>query len=811
MKNLRIMIVAAVAVGLWAVACRDNPATPQHVHTTALVALNQSAVTLKAGEHVSLTAQTKCSCGETTSSVVTWASNDASIATVSPTGDVVAVAFGTATITATADGKSAAATVTVQPSGTVVGALGGSVISADGGLILDVPAGALATPIDITITRVDDVLFGGDPQYLAGSGYQISPAGVTLQTAAQLRIRYDSTHLPTGVFQEQLRIRERDRLQNQWRDCDQQGLQAQHVVASTNRFGTFGIVVQLPAGKLVGALGGTVVSADGNAELVIPAGALDTLTDIVITKVADSAFAGDQTYVSGTAYKVEPAGQQLNKSATMNIKYDPANVPSGMDTTRLRIQQRDRIQDRWLDCDKTGIRLHTVGATVGSFGTFGVTGASSGGNGGGGSSASVASVTISPSNIALEVGDVIQLTATVLDSAGNTLSRTVTWSTDNSAVATVTETGLVTALASGWTLVSASAGGRQGAGSLSVTNKVATISITGSSSINVAGTSQLVATAYTATGIVVSVTFTWASSNTAVATVSSTGLVTGVAEGTANITAIAKGVTGTLPVTVATTGGGGGGGGGAETIGNNLSWPVVFAEGTGVTGLAVATDPGVRPTTAEAAALAELAAIPASSPSAAFWWTGNAADATTYYLQGTTNTWRPRIIDGTGQPKYDASAYWGDNLSGSASLKAGHPIRLEVALSATGVGTLQGYNMPYVVNASSPDEIQGTDGTLGDFVPLLYTVGPTLTIEQLSGPGGSVVATLSSGAMGSEVNVAGRLVYGGQFNPTVAGTYRLRFILAGGSNAAITAVGNATGTATVVSSTETAIEVHVVP
>ncbi|MDE3216438.1 MAG: hypothetical protein KGO03_08570, partial [Gemmatimonadota bacterium] len=170
-----------------------------------------------------------------------------------------------------------------------------------------------------------------------------------------------------------------------------------------------------------------------------------------------------------------------------------------------------------------------------------------------------------------------------------------------------------------------------------------------------------------------------------------------------------------------------------------------------------------------------------------------------------------QFIDGTGQAKYDAQAYWGDNLSGSASLKAGHPIRLEVALSATGVGTLQGYNMPYVANPSTPDEIQGTDGTLIDQVPLIYTIGPTLTIEQLSGPGGSVVATLSSGAMSAEMNVAGRLVYGGQFKPTEAGTYRLRFILASTTNCQITSVGNTTGTATVVSPTETAIEITVVP
>lgn len=817
MKRLKLLVVAAVAGAFWAQACSsDHPTTPpQHEHATATVALSQTAVNLATGEHVTLSAQPKCSCGEVMSSPVTWTSNAPAIASVSAAGEVIGVSFGSATITAAADGKSATAAVQVAPLGTVVGASGGVVTSADGNVVLEIPAGALDANTDITITPVADAAFGGDPTFLAGSGYEIKPAGVTLHLQVRLRLRFDPAHLPQGVLQDQLRIRERDRVQNQWRDCDQQGLQGQAVMANISNFGTFGIMVQATQGTMVGALGGTVTSDDGNFELVIPAGALATATDIVITKVSDSEFNGDANYVSGTAYKVEPEGTTLSKPGTVVIKYNSSNVPSWMDATQLRIQRRDRIQNQWQDCDHTGIQANRIGANITGFSTFAITGRASntgGGGGGGGASASVASVTVTPSTVNLDEGDVLQLTAVVYDSANNVLTVPVTWSVTNPSVATVSSTGLLTAVTNGSTSVTASAGGKSGGSSVNVTKKIATITITGSTTVQVGATTQLTATAYSSTGDVVSVTFTWASANTAVATVSSTGLVTGVTAGTSAITASAKGVTGTITVTVSTTPGGGGGGGGeTETTGNNMSWPVVFSDGIGVTGLAVATDPGVRPTSAETAAAAELAAIPFASPSAVFWYSGNAVDATGYYLQATANTWRAQLIDGTGQAKYDASAYWGDNLSGSASLKVGHPIRIEVALSATGVGTLQGYNMPYVANPSSPDEIQGTDGTLGDFVPLIYTIGPTLVVEQLSGPGGSVIATVSSGAIGAEMNVGGRLVYGGQFKPSVAGTYRLRFILASGANTQITAVGNATGTAVVVSSTETAIEIQVTP
>src|SRR5437867_7406657 len=51
---------------------------------------------------------------------------------------------------------------------------------------------------------------------------------------------------------------------------------------------------------------------------------------------------------------------------------------------------------------------------------------------------SVASVTVSPASATVEVGQTVQLTATLSDANGKTLTgRTVSWSSNNSAVATV--------------------------------------------------------------------------------------------------------------------------------------------------------------------------------------------------------------------------------------------------------------------------------------------------------------------------------------------------------------------------------------
>ena len=72
----------------------------------------------------------------------------------------------------------------------------------------------------------------------------------------------------------------------------------------------------------------------------------------------------------------------------------------------------------------------------------------------------VASVTISPGPATLSVGGTTQLSATMRDAQGNVLTgRTVTWTTSAQGVATVSTTGLVTAVAVGTSQVRATSEG----------------------------------------------------------------------------------------------------------------------------------------------------------------------------------------------------------------------------------------------------------------------------------------------------------------------------------------------------------------
>jgi len=85
----------------------------------------------------------------------------------------------------------------------------------------------------------------------------------------------------------------------------------------------------------------------------------------------------------------------------------------------------------------------------------------------------VASVTVSPAAVSLTVGQTMQLAAVTKDAAGNVLTgRTVTWSSSNTSVATVSGTGLVTGLTAGTATITATSEGVAGTAAITVTTAV---------------------------------------------------------------------------------------------------------------------------------------------------------------------------------------------------------------------------------------------------------------------------------------------------------------------------------------------------
>lgn len=146
------------------------------------------------------------------------------------------------------------------------------------------------------------------------------------------------------------------------------------------------------------------------------------------------------------------------------------------------------------------------------------------------SPAGVDRVTVSAPRTSLYIGETMTVSAAVLDAGDEALEgRRVTWSSTMPLVATVDSLGKVTALAAGSTRIQATAEGKSGEVGVTVSPApVATVTASADSVVQLAGDSTaLTAQAFDVLGRNATVTVTWASDDTSIATVSAAGMVHG--------------------------------------------------------------------------------------------------------------------------------------------------------------------------------------------------------------------------------------------------------------------------------------------
>ena len=151
----------------------------------------------------------------------------------------------------------------------------------------------------------------------------------------------------------------------------------------------------------------------------------------------------------------------------------------------------------------------------------------------------VANITLNKSSVSIYKDCTYTLTAKV---SGK--SQTVTWSSSDKSIATVTTSGKVTGKKAGTVTITASANGVKATCTVKVLNPTITLNKKSTSIYKDCSTTL------TATVKGKSKTVTWSSSDKAVATVSSSGKVTGKKVGTVTITAKANGVKATCTVKV---------------------------------------------------------------------------------------------------------------------------------------------------------------------------------------------------------------------------------------------------------------------
>jgi plastocyanin len=163
-------------------------------------------------------------------------------------------------------------------------------------------------------------------------------------------------------------------------------------------------------------------------------------------------------------------------------------------------------------------------------------------------------VTVTPGSVALSaLGETARLTAEVRDQNGQVMAgATVAWASSDASVAAVDPSGLVTAAANGGTIITARAGDVSADVEVSVMQSAGSVVVTPAAATVAPGdTVRLVAEAFDKNGHVVDgAEFNWSSRDASVATVDGSGLVQGVAEGAATITAAAGDARGTSDITV---------------------------------------------------------------------------------------------------------------------------------------------------------------------------------------------------------------------------------------------------------------------
>ena len=152
-------------------------------------------------------------------------------------------------------------------------------------------------------------------------------------------------------------------------------------------------------------------------------------------------------------------------------------------------------------------------------------------------------ITITPSSRTLEaIGETVQLMATVRDQRNNVMTgQTVTWSSGDDAVATVSESGLVTAVSNGMVDITAESGSLSSTATISVSEPVPTtivIDPTSAALESIGETVQLTAVVLDQReNAMPDAMVTWSSGDEGLATVDEAGLVTAVDNGMVDITA----------------------------------------------------------------------------------------------------------------------------------------------------------------------------------------------------------------------------------------------------------------------------------
>ena len=404
--------------------------------------LDKTSASLKVGETVTLTATVKPD--DATDKTVTWSTSDASVATIAD-GVITAIKLGSATITAKAGDKKATCSITVE-----------------------------ATPVtSVTLDKTSASLKVGETVSLAAS---VKPDDATDKTVT-------------------------------WSTSDASVATVSEGVVTAVKLGSANITAK--AGEKEATCAITVEATPVNfITLDKTSASLKVGETVTLTATVKPDDATDKTVTWSTS---DASVATVSEGVVTAVKLGSANITA-----------------------KAGEKEATCAITV--------------------EASPVTSVTLDKTSASLKVGEKVTLTVTVSPSSAT--DKSVSWSSNSTTVATVSSSGVVTAIKAGSATITVKTNDGGKTATCSVTVKAATVPVTGVS-LNTTSLSLKVGEKVTLTATVspssaTDKSVTWSSNNTTVATVSSSGVVTAIKAGSATITVKTSdgGKTATCSVTV---------------------------------------------------------------------------------------------------------------------------------------------------------------------------------------------------------------------------------------------------------------------
>ncbi|MDQ6611715.1 MAG: Ig-like domain-containing protein, partial [Gemmatimonadota bacterium] len=527
----------ALVAALAGTACGDSTA-PTGI-TVASLEVTAPTLTIRAGNTLTLTASVHDAAGKAIDNVpVTWSSSNAAVATVSNSGVVSANAAGEVTIAASALGKSAVAkivitdrnvaTVLVLPTSVSVRiattfALVAQTLDVDGKVLTNRAVAWSSSNTSIATVNSSGTITGiatGVATITATSEGHTATAAVTVTVSPVASVTVAPALDTLGVGTEAP-------LAAVLRDAAGTVLTGRVVTWSSNNIqvatvSSLGVVTALASGNAI--ISAASEGRQGSSAVVVLARLASAVT---LTPVSTNLVAG--TTVQLTSQVTDPSGNLLinrpisftsdnNAIATVNVNGLVTGIAPGI--ARITATSEGKVG--------------SATVTVTPF--------------------PVASVAVGPATAGLLVGASVQLTAQPLSSTGGALGgRTIVWTSGAPGVASVSQTGFVTAIAPGVALIVAIVDGASGTAIITVSAPaISSIVVTASApSITVGATSQLTATLRDAAGnTIANRVVTWTTSDESIAFVNSNGLLVGLGVGNVTINATAEGIRGSIVIGV---------------------------------------------------------------------------------------------------------------------------------------------------------------------------------------------------------------------------------------------------------------------